>query len=707
MLGNLNSKISIPFNSQFLPKYFFLNILIFSLFFSCFNSQSFDLQEANFENFKRRTNSFMFTICKFTDTRCKNLKKLYDEAAKNLKEKFNLEFKFPFVDPEKISIRISSEYPFEGSISSYYVNQQDQEKELYISKREIKPLMNFLEYRLIFPEENLKEARDEKELNEFLLKIPEQKALILMGDIANFSNINFRLLQLASRKAGVENIIQIRNEKFLEENFINDYELALINPDYEKEEKQQNKENEGEGMGNSSSSLKNERFTFLKFTKTQELEKDHISDLIKLALFNRKKENLFSEYSLNSQSLALDQGIPTITYFYSKKDLHLNEEFDNSMKILAQDYKDEVIINKGSINNNIIKELKIARHYNLTRDDLPLIMFTKRPERIFNSPKYYGFSDFFDVEKFFLKKSDLLKFVQTNLKDYLSSKLIGENELEFSAEIIEKFYEMCKNNLIEKEKVTTDQNRIEMNGHNFVQVINEVLTEGVKGVLIMICPRASKKFKRIRHRVERVFAKFYKPNDEKIIFDEFDPFMDEMSFINVKFYPAIVMVQKTIEEKKWKVTNFKGHFTTREISRFVKNTLEGTIMEADLDNEKEVVEFERENKLFPLSRLRYENKLLKMGRMPQSYNIGLKRRWNNLKNLGVLNIVNGKEFKEDYEVNEFNEFEMDDLSDEFENEDDVDESVLQTKDDKEKKDDSNNLNVNADDLKLDEAKMDL
>ena len=47
--------------------------------------------------------------------------------------------------------------------------------------------------------------------------------------------------------------------------------------------------------------------------------------------------------------------------------------------------------------------------------------------------------------------------------------------------------------------------------------------------------------------------------------------MDEMSFINVEFYPSIVIVQKLHEKNKWKVTNFKGQLTTKEVSRFIKN----------------------------------------------------------------------------------------------------------------------------------------
>jgi len=54
----------------------------------------------------------------------------------------------------------------------------------------------------------------------------------------------------------------------------------------------------------------------------------------------------------------------------------------------------------------------------------------------------------------------------------------------------------------------------------------------------------------------------------------------------------------------------------------------------------------------------------------------------------------------------FNTFELDDLSDEFENEDDVDESVLQTREEKEVKTEYHN---SEEDLKLDEpqVKMDL
>lgn len=639
MIGNLNVK--------YLTGFF---IVIFALLIGSFNSQTFDLQEMNFNTFKTRINQFMVTICDFNETRCKEQRKLFDEAAKILKEKYKIKFLFAFADPSKITGKISTEYPYEGFVTSYFVNASENIKETYVGLRKISAIMKFLEYRLVFPEDNLVEAKNEEELDGIVNKIPEKRALVLMGDIANYKNINFRLLQLASRKAGIEKIVQIRDANFLEKYLVNDYELTMYNIDNTQEEK----------------------FIRIKLKKNNEYEKDHLADLIKLVDYNRKEKNIFSDMNNENLSLTLNHGLPSINFFYSKKDTQLNENLGIQLNNLAHDYKDEFILSKGSINDPIIKELKIVRHYNITRMDLPMIMFTKRHDKVFNSDRLYGVDDFFDVEKYFLKRTDLVQFVKNNMKNYLENKLISESEIEFSIEIIEKFYEMCKEGLIEKEKVTSDLNKIEMNGHNFVQAINDALKDtSNKGIVLLICPKNSKKYARIRNRVERVFTKLFKANSEKIIFDEFDPFLNEMSFINVNSYPSIVIIQNTLEEKVWKVINFKDQLTTRDISRFIKSSFEGTIYEQDLENEREINEFERTNKLYPINRLRYEGKILIENRMAPSFNIGLKRRWNNLKRFNII--------KENPIFENANVFEIDDLSDEFEMNDNVDETVLQNK----------------------------
>jgi hypothetical protein len=656
-------------NFRFLLSFY---IFIFIISIGSLNSQTFDLKEENFDSFKKTNNQFMITICNFADSICKNQRKLLEEASQKLKENFNLEFKFPFVDQEKASPKITSEFTFEEFVSSYFINVLEKERELYVGLREISSLMKYLEYKLIFPEDNLIEAKNEEDLNNIISKLTDKNPLILMGDIAQYKNINFRLLQQSARKAGIEKIIQIRNQDFMDNYFVNDYELALL--DTENTE---------------------EKYYKISINKNKFYEKDQLTDLMKLAQFNIKKENIFAEFRNETLSLSLNYGIPTLNFFYSKKDTQLKEDLEGAIAIFANDYKSELIVSKGSINHQTIKELKIVKHYNITKNDLPMILFTKRPEIVFNSELKYGVSDFYDVEKYFLKHKDLISFVGTNMPDYMKSTNLSERDLEFSTEIIEKFYELCKSGNIEKEKVTSDLNRIEMNGHNFVEVVNESLNEeNTKGVIILISPKTSKKYGRLRHRLERVFAKFYKANNETIIFDEFDPVNDEISFINVEFYPSIVIVQKKHERNKWKVTNFKGQLTTREISRFIKNTLEGNIFEQDLENEIEVNAFERDNRLYPLHKARYEGKFLSEFRVTQLLNIGLKRRWNNLRRLGLI--------EENSKYDNPNMFELDDLSNDFEINDFVDEGVLRA----ETANDENVSLENENNSKF-EAKLDL
>ena len=82
--------------------------------------------------------------------------------------------------------------------------------------------------------------------------------------------------------------------------------------------------------------------------------------------------------------------------------------------------------------------------------------------------------------------------------------------------------------------------------------------------------------------------------------------------------------------------------------------------------------------------------------MGQNFNVGLKRRWNNLRRFRII--------KENPKYDNPNSFELDDLSDEFEIDDNVDEGVLQQKSDDEKTEEQN---LSLENEPKAEAKIDL
>jgi hypothetical protein len=144
-----------------------------------------------------------------------------------------------------------------------------------------------------------------------------------------------------------------------------------------------------------------------------------------------------------------------------------------------------------------------------------------------------------------------------------------------------------------------------------------------------------------------------------------------MSFIDYNYYPTIALIQKSKVSKKWKVKIHNGKLTTFEITKFIRNSISESTSDQPLENEGEVNSFEEDNPLFAIHKLRFEGKVLGESLINQSFNVGLKRKWINLKKNNLVGT------KGDLEYLQYpNFFEDDAISEEFEIDDDVTEKHL-------------------------------
>jgi hypothetical protein len=447
---------------------------------------------------------FMTTICNFADSKCKNIKKVFEDVYKKFKDNHNLQIQFPFINAKKLPEKLWNEYIYEGFPVTYYVNQADSEKEAFIGVRDVTQIYKYLKYKLIFLEENLIELNDEHEIIKQIDNTPEKKAFIIIGEFSSYPHFSFLLFQKAARRAGYERIIQIKSDDVVEKYGINDFDLAIYNTNitYESVVSEDNQKLDGII-----------RFKRLKINKNQKYESEELAQLIMLVDSNKKKEDLFSNLNENTFEFALNYGIPTVFYLYSNKEQQLPNNLEEELTNVASNYQNEFIFRKGSINNKILKNLKFVKHYNITKNDLPLVLFTRKPEYFNKFPFKNIIINFDDVEKYLLKRTDLKKFVKENLQSYLSNDNINIDNLSFAPEIIEIFLERIKDNKYPRFTFHTYSETIQMNGENFISVINEALEEENSTIVLMICPKSSKKYTRIRSRVERVFNKIYESND--------------------------------------------------------------------------------------------------------------------------------------------------------------------------------------------------
>ena len=632
-------------------------LLALSIFInlSLIKSQVSDLTVNDHDNYKKSNLSFIITICNFTDTKCKNLRKVFEQIFKKFQKDFNLELKFPFLDSKNLPEKIVSEYTYEGFPVTYFINQSENEKELFLGAREFDRLLKFLKYKLIFPEENLIEANNETEILTYLNKSNDKKALIILGTFTAYSNFSFNLLRKAARKAGIEKVIQIKNEEIIQKYNINEFDLGIFDTKL---------------LKNKEDLISSENIFRLKINKTKKYEIEELTQMILLVDINKNEKNLFSNFSEVDFEYALTYGLPSLFYLFSDKEKQLPTKLEDSLKTVALNYQNDLIFRKGSINSKILKNLKFVKQYNITKNDLPLILITKKNTNYFNpiTNKNAMINDD-DVEKFILKKSQLKNFVKSFLKSHASSNLDVDN-LNFTPEIIQTLIEKIKDQEFSPTAFNTVSELIQMNGENFKFVIDDALKEE-NTIVLIICPKASKKYNRIRSRVERVFNKIYEANDKKIIFDEFDPLENEISFIYYNYYPSIALIQKTTTVNKWKVRVYQGKLSTYDITQFIKNSADFSVNEVNLDNEAEINKYENENRLNPLHKLRYEGKLFSENIISDTMNIGLKRRWYILKKNNK--VISKGEFDE---LEYPNYYEEDLFSDDFEIDDNADESFL-------------------------------
>lgn len=657
----------------------FKKLILSTIFLICINlslnlvkTQTTDLEAQDYENFKKRNILFMLTICNFNDTKCKKIKPVFDEVFQKFKSEHNIEIKFPFIDAGKLPEKLWNEFSYEGFPVTYFINQSESEKEVYLSVRDLSNITKFLKYKLIFAEENLLEAKDENEAIEKVNATKEKRALILMGDFKAYPHFSFALFQRAAKKAGLENLIQIKSDEVLEKYYVNEFDLAIYDANY----KYENPNFVSEDELNKEEFL---NFFRVKIKKNSIYEAESLSQAILIADLNKNKTNLFSNFKEETFEYALNHGLPNVYYLYSTSE-QIPKELEESIRSVASNYQSEFVFTKGSINSKIIKSLKFVKHYNITKFDLPMLLVTKNPEEYFNKvpvKSLVTYND--DVEKYILKQTQLKKFVDIHLPSYrLKNNIADDSELGFSPEIVETFLEKIKDKMFPKITFHTYSEQIQMNGENFVSVINEALEEENSIIVLMICPKSLKKYSRIRSRIERVFNIIYEANDKKIIFDEFDPLQNEISFIEYNYYPTIAIIQKSKTPKKWKVKLHNGKLTTHEITKFIKNSISGNTNENPLENDGEVTKFEQENPLYAIQKLRYEGKLFSEGVVTDRVNFGLKRRWFSLRRNKVF--LNKKQLEHlDYP----NHYEEDDITEEFEFEDEVIESHLHKNQDQE------------------------
>jgi hypothetical protein len=304
--------------------------------------------------------------------------------------------------------------------------------------------------------------------------------------------------------------------------------------------------------------------------------------------------NVYGEIRLLDLSLALS-GKPIPTLFF----IHGNDELESihmEMKMIGEEYVNEINVVHGKFNNRYMQY--ISKYFKLTEKELPALVMT-RPDK-YNDD---------DVEKY------LLSFGKDISRD--------------------KILEFLNNPDGNRVYLSEPDEYVKMIGENLVEVLSEPIKEG-SDVVLLICPTDSKKHHRIRKRLEIVFQKMHKQNNETLNVDEIDPFLNDVPDIAYTEIPSIVILSPSENEKRWKHINYNGDFTTESIINFVLKNSNRKLVADPVENY--IMQDEAKMPIYSVSKYLYEKNRLELSK--EFFKYGLKRMWRLLKMKGKVKMIN-------------------------------------------------------------------
>lgn len=641
------------------------------------DSFSIQLNDGNFSKFLSENKNFFLCLCE--EKFCRDVKKILTQVGKKWGNEvvsistgyskdvanINSDTSYPpksnlstppfiiataFFDPVKFrNFLLPKEFVYEGVPTLYYVNRNHGEVIPFLGGINSNNILKFLKFKLIFDVEEIK-INDIRELDEKMLKDKIYSAIIFLGNPTR-SNLSFETLAKASKNAGIHKIFVISENKGILSQFDiqdeNGYNIAIYKP--------------------------HKKVHKLDISLEDQLDVKRLCEIIMIndRIYDEGFFHLFNDLDLE---LALNKNISTLFYLYSDKN-QLPKETEFEFFDLAKKYKNEISFVKGSINAKTLKRLKFPKVFNITRADLPIVIFTG--ENLLNDD---------DVEKYVLKSSNLLKVLKTmhekskkkKNQNMTSLKEMSEDQnIEFTIHdvmnknTIENFFSSVKKG--ELEKIYTSENEeapYKMVGETFEQVINEAVKEDHE-ILLLICPNYLKQYSNARSVIERVYEKLFQINEGKILFDEFDPFTNELSLIEYKYYPTLVYIQRNPNEikKNWSYKKYEGKFLNEDIIKFIKENSKFEVKINTTLNYAHINREEQKNPIYPVLKYRSDSKFLSDNLI--KYDVGLKRKWFVLKkNRLVLNddelkaYETGNEYEDD--LNEYDKEDLNNISKEKE-----------------------------------------
>ncbi len=623
--------------TNYLPQ--FLIILLIQL--QLIQNELIELNDETYKKFPINNSGVLVGLCN-TPQECKHVSRLLSEVSSKAFSELGREMMTGFLDCKKYPNTAKNN---EGTILITYMHPKRNEYEIYIGKHYSGTILKFLRSILLL-DIKVKNVKSENELiqtaNGDLIQqtedesnITENCSVVFIGNL-KYSGITIESLMKATQLADLRNIYMVDNPEYVKQLGVEDYDIALVklvpgeNPHIRRlgiTDNEDNQENHTPSLALTTDQLKN--------------------------LFLINKNNLkgyFKPLTTRMLDSTLSRSMPTLIYVYGNKKDHLNEELEASFKALAQVFSNELLFTKALYTNKSLKMINFNKFFNLTKEDLPAaVILAPNPYNSIDMEKYIiTGKQAFEVRK--------QKYEDLEEKNYTLNKtdLIEKNA-------IISFVTQYKEGKVQRIPFSeNDDLRIMMMGENFETVIDNALEEN-KEVILMLCPPFLKKYGRLRKRMEKAYARVHEANDKFYLFDEIDPFSNEVTGFNINYYPTIAYIKSNPnkqDKQKWIVSTMDEGFKTSDIIDFIKNNSSKEDLKVQLNDDSEEID-KRESKrpLYPIYRKRIEDYYLSHNIV--EYYIGFKRLWLNMKQNGLVKTSGFVDYNE-YEENENENFVLND-----------------------------------------------
>lgn len=582
------------------------------------SSELIDLNSTNYDKFISENKIHLINLCSEKIPKCKLLRNILFEVQDQSKSFLEKEIPVGIIDIDN-ETEIANKYVWEGFPSILFRDFSSSENITinYLGAKETKNILKFLKFNTV---SYIEEKNSEKEILSSMKNEKLSYSVVFLGD-SKTSPFTMEFLARASKLAGISKIYHLNSNEALNKYKVEEYDIALFNP-------------------------KSEKMQLLNISQDEDLSLKRITQI--LLINKRNIKGIFSPLRAIDLEYSLNKRIPTFYYIYSEKK-HLPKTIENEISDLAKRYKNEFLFFKSSIQNQPLKMLDFEGIFNFNSTHLPALILTVE------SP-----SNNDDVEKYIVRGSDLLAEKMKILRKQAEGKKIDYNSTDNNPEqldiplhdyinkqIVENFLEHYKKGKLPRTYITeSDDSDVRLSGENLQASIDDALSEN-KEVILLICPRMSKKYDRIKARLVRAHEKVYPFNNEKIVFDEFDPIWNEISNINYNYYPTVALIQKnqdTFSLQKWKVKLLESGFTNKKIIEFLQQNSElhvnvtSSAVPAQYDLEEE------RNPIYPIYKKKFDSKFFSENLI--KHEVGLKRKWYMLKKHKLLLDESNEELNE-------------------------------------------------------------